>query len=354
MRRTHQDSTAGSGLRRAAIALALPLAGLAVWEAVRRHDRDVLAADLDWAELNSPLGGRETDVVAPDGTRLHVEVFGPEGAPTIVLAHGWTLALRFWHEQIRDLSARHRVVAFDQRGHGRSSTAGPAGFTQEALADDLEAVLEATVPAGQRCVVVGHSMGGMSLVAWASRHEAAVRRRLSGALLLNTGMADLIPEALGITNPVLARAHRTVSPELISLPAPIPAYSTPLTRRLYRLLVLSPAASEGRVAFCEQMLYDVSPAARAGFGRLLSTLDILDQVPRLDVPTTVIAGAADKLTPPAHARRIAQALPDLVELVEIPGVGHMTPVEAPAVVTSRIRDLAAVTLGDREPVRARG
>ena len=59
-------------------------------------------------------------VHAPDGTRLHTEVFGPSDGVPIVLAHGITCAVRVWHEQINDLSRDFRVIAYDHRGHGRS------------------------------------------------------------------------------------------------------------------------------------------------------------------------------------------------------------------------------------------
>ena len=86
-----------------------------------------------------PAPARELTVRSADGARLHVEVHGPEDAPAVVLAHGWTCSTAFWAAQIRDLAADHRVIAYDQRGHGRSP-ASPVCST-DALADDLQAVL---------------------------------------------------------------------------------------------------------------------------------------------------------------------------------------------------------------------
>src|SRR5271169_3000956 len=88
---------------------------------------------------------RTVSVHSADGTRLHTEVFGPPDGYPIVLAHGITCAIRVWHEQIKDLSADYRVIAFDHRGHGKSGVPGRSQYGLDYLAADLDAVLEATV-----------------------------------------------------------------------------------------------------------------------------------------------------------------------------------------------------------------
>lgn len=74
-----------------------------------------------------PVPARELTAVSADGSRIHVEVYGPDDAPAVVLAHGWTCNTHFWAAQIRDLAVDHRVVAYDQRGHGRTLAVGPEG-----------------------------------------------------------------------------------------------------------------------------------------------------------------------------------------------------------------------------------
>lgn len=70
---------------------------------------------------------RRTDFVrSADGTRINVEEYGPQDAPTVVLIHGWTCKTLFWAPLIHELGGEFRVVAYDQRGHGRSETPGPA------------------------------------------------------------------------------------------------------------------------------------------------------------------------------------------------------------------------------------
>src|SRR5579864_5844959 len=161
--------TRRSGLPRRLLRLGTAAAfGLAAWELQRRRDLRAVEADPEWSELNRPLHGATSSLTAQDGTRLHVELFGPADAPVIVLVHGWSCDLTFWHYQIRDLSRYFRVVTYDQRGHGRSGVPeSNAGYTAEALASDLQLVLDAHVPNGEQCIVAGHSMGGMTIVAWA-------------------------------------------------------------------------------------------------------------------------------------------------------------------------------------------
>jgi pimeloyl-ACP methyl ester carboxylesterase len=126
---------------------------------------------------------------------------------------------------------------------------------------------------------------------------------------------------------------------LLSATSPLPKRSTPLSHRAVQYVALAPSASPARVAFCERMVLDTSRDVRGGIGATLSELDIHDGLASLDVPTTVIAGARDRLTPPVHARRMAEALPHLHGLVVIPDVGHMTPIEAPERVDEALRGL---------------
>lgn len=320
--------------------IALAATGAVAWERQRRADARAVAADPETAELSRPLQGRPVDVESADGTRIHAEVFGADGAPTIVLAHGWTCAIAFWHYQVRDLMSDFRVVAYDQRGHGRSQSPRNGEFTAAALSDDLQAVLDACLPAGERCVLAGHSMGGQTVVSWAGRHAAEVRNRVAAAALIDTGMGDLA-EHTRVLHPQWADGlFQVLGPRLFASTLPTPRVSTPLSYRAVRYVALSPDARPAHIAFTERLYNDCPPRTRGGFGRMFPQLDLYDSLRALDVPTVVIVGALDRLTPPWHAHRMAEILPQLVEVVELQGIGHQAPLEANSVVTGRIRDLA--------------
>ncbi len=314
-----------------------------------------IAADPEDRILREPPHGRALSIRSPDGTRLHAEVFGPEDGQTVVLAHGWTETIAYWVYVIRELTERgFRVVAFDLRGHGDSEPAAEADYSLERFGEDLEAVLAAAAPDGPRAIVVGHSLGAMSIAAWAEHHD--VQQRAAAAALLNTGVGELLAEQLLIPVPAIANAiNRIVPPDtfLVSR-APLPKFSTPLSHAMIRYIAFGPEASPAQVAFYERMLIACPPDVRADVGLALSEMDLRHTVPRLTVPTLVLAGENDRLTPPGHARRIAEELPQLQELVILPRTGHMGPLERPQEISDAIARLAAAAVESRADVGAGG
>ncbi len=307
------------------------------WRHLRR-----IAADPENARLRTPPSGRPLTIRSADGTKLHAEVFGREPGPSVVLAHGWTESLIFWTYVIEQLAARgFRVVAYDLRGHGNSGRAVGGDYSVARFGEDVEAVLAASVPSGERATVAGHSLGGMSIAAWAGQHD--VRARASAAALVNTGVGDLLAEQLLIPVPALANILSRAFPPagLLSARAPMPRFSTPLSHALVRYTAFGPAASPAQVAFYERMLIACPPDVRATVGIALSELALRDAVPRLTVPTLVIAGEQDRLTPPSHARRIAAELPQLHTLMILEQTGHMAPLERPLAISEALAELAS-------------
>jgi pimeloyl-ACP methyl ester carboxylesterase len=298
------------------------------------------------AELTPPRPRRRLEVAAADGTRLSVEIHGPEVAPTVLLAHGWTCRASFWAPVVRRLRIDLRVVVYDQRGHGYSDRPRAAGFTPEALADDMAAVIDATVGPLRRAVVVGHSMGAMTLVAMSHRHPDVLQRGVAAALLASTGvdelsgrldlislpgqLAGLVPDPVLRTVQFLTRGGLADARLLRTLPIA-------MARSAVRHITLSPSATAAQTAFCTDIIRSCPPTTHHEFAKLLHRLDLSDEVDWLTVPALVVVGTEDRLTPAWHAHRLAEALPHSLGVVEVPYVGHMTPVQAPDMINTSVQ-----------------
>ncbi len=307
----------------------------------RRHMRRI-AADPAGEALHTPPTGRPVGVRSADGTRLHTEVFGPESSQTLVLAHGWTETLSIWVYVIRTLSDRgFRIVAYDLRGHGQSEPAATGDYGLARFGEDLEAVLKACVPPEQRAIVAGHSLGAMSIAAWAEHHE--VERHAAGAALVNTGFGELIAQQLLFPVPPIARAvGNTIAVRgFLGSRRPLPRVSTPLDFAAIRYAAFGPSASPAQIAYYERMLLAFPPDVRAAVGLSMSDMDLYPALSRLTVPTVVIAGANDRLTPPSHGRRMTEMLPQSRGLIVLEETGHMGPLERPREISDALAELAA-------------
>lgn len=310
------------------------VAGAALAGLRRRRD-----GDPELQNFRSPLRGKPAAPHSADGTVLHAEVFGDPQGPTFVLVPGWTETLQLFDSVTRLLvDGGCRVVAYDLRGQGLSARPAGGDHALARYGEDLEAVLAATCQGRTDVIVAGHSLGAMSIAAWAEHHD--VKARICGAALMNTGLeglvraAKLLPHILpqAIAQPLALYAF-------LGNPLPMPAYSMGIARIAIRYVAFGPDASSAQVGFFERMLMKCPPEIRRGAGIAMAEMDLLHVVPKLDVPTLVFAGAVDRLTPPTHSERIAAALPDLADLVVLPRLGHMGPLEAPAEIVKALTGL---------------
>jgi pimeloyl-ACP methyl ester carboxylesterase len=286
-----------------------------------------------------PIPEARLRVPSADGTQLNVEVHGPKGAPTVVLIHGWTCNIAFWAPVIRALRTGDpglRVVAYDQRGHGGSEAPGKDRYSVPILVEDLTAVLDATLEPGERAVLAGHSMGGMTIMAAAG--DESVLARTAGAVLCSTGFRNLpgsstVVPGLGR----LPKANRAAHRLLLRSTLPI-GPSTPISRAMLKHTALGPKSDKHLQKVNARIILACRPKPRSAWGAVLTELDVFEQVRRLDVPTSLVFGGKDRLTPPdAHAQAIAAALPRFEGMTTLTGLGHMTPMEAPDVVAAVIR-----------------
>ena len=155
-------------------------------------------------------------VTTPDGVPLAVREVGPEDAPlTVVFAHGFCLRMGAFHFQRARLTeqwgAQVRMVFYDQRGHGQSGEASPDTYTVAQLGKDLETVLAVMAPRGP-VVLVGHSMGGMTVLSHARQFPQRYPTRIVGAALISSAAEGVSRSPLGeiLKNPALEAARFAV------------------------------------------------------------------------------------------------------------------------------------------------
>lgn len=289
------------------------------------------------------------EVTAPDGTRLHAVSVGP-GAPrgVVVLVHGVTMAIPFWHRQLEDLSDELLVIAFDQRGHGMSGRPGSAGISLDALASDVEAVVEALVPPSLPTTLVGHSMGGIALMGWAARSVLRRPPNVQGVVLINTVASEVVAGATAFIPPRLAAVLMVGLWPAVRSPLPLASASAPALTGLIDLLTMGPDRSREDLTLTTRLLRGTNPRSRASFFRFLAQLNAESAAAQIDLPTVVIGGRCDRITPHSAATRIVDLVPH-AELHMIDRCGHQGPLEASQRVNELIRQAALPRSHDLVP-----
>ncbi|WP_238006089.1 alpha/beta hydrolase [Dactylosporangium sp. AC04546] len=286
-----------------------------------------------------------------DGARLYSVLHPPAPQPsptapppvTVVLLHGWTLDNRLWQQQIADLPERLgapvRLIAFDLRGHGRSSATRGADATLEQLGDDLAEVVEQLVPEGP-IVLVGHSLGGMAIMEYAYGHPAEFAARVVGVVLVSTSAEGSSRTSYGLS-PRLARVMRVLEMQGAGLLARSGAWRPhrrlmPLLAPGVRWLVFGHRVDTSWVALTTSMVGNARLCAIGGFRPAVDLHHRVESLAAMrGLPAAVLVGSADRLTPVACADTIASELPD-AELVVCADAGHMLPIERPDSVTDAI------------------
>ncbi|NRQ31416.1 alpha/beta hydrolase [Nonomuraea sp. NN258] len=297
------------------------------------------------------LGGhraRSLTVETDDGVRLAVDVDAPDRPRhAVVFAHGWVLNRHCWHYQREALAGQALLVTYDQRGHGHSTPGRYADCTIERLGADLRAVIDAAVPPELPVVLVGHSMGGMTVMGLAASEPGLFGSRVVGVALLSTSAGGLAGSTFGLPGP-LGRAVPRLTPlvlERLRTRAAFVDGNTAIKTRanwpFTRFTAFGPRARRDHVRFVNGMVAATPTEVMVGFFHGMMAHDKLAALQALSrVETLVAVGTHDRLTSPAHARRIAAALPH-ARLVVIPGAGHMIGLERPEIVNAELTDLLA-------------
>lgn len=294
-------------------------------------------------------------VVTEDGVRLHAEIDEPEtpsDRPTLVFVHGYALNMDCWHFQRDYFRGRERAVFYDQRSHGRSERSPVGNATIDQLGHDLNAVLDQLVPEGP-VVLVGHSMGGMTVMALADHHPELFGSRVVGVALLSTAAGGFkTHKVLGSLLP--DRVMGQLTPRAVALLARAPGLVDGARRTGSDLgfLAASKFAFGGEVPtpyieFVDEMLAQTPFEVLAEF---FPNFDSLDKFRVLEsfasVPTVVLCGSEDLITSIGHSRKMASQIAG-ARLIEVPGAGHMVILEDADLVNSALDQLVQDTSRSR-------
>ncbi|MEU5089517.1 alpha/beta hydrolase [Streptomyces sp. NPDC021356] len=357
---------AAIGVVAAGAAATVAIERMTVGRGMRRKAR--LA--LDSAGPYGTLRGTPGRAYADDGTELYYEVddldpdpsadlsprrrrlFGrKDPAPvTVVFSHGYCLSQDSWHFQRAALRGVVRTVHWDQRSHGRSGRGVAQGrddvpLSIDQLGRDLKAVLDAAAPEGP-IVLVGHSMGGMTVMALAAQYPELIRDRVVATAFVGTSSGRLGEVNFGLPVAGVNAVRRVLPGVLKAL-----GQRAELVERGRRATADLFAGIIKRYSFAGR---DVDPAVARFAERMIEStpIDVVaefypaftdhDKTEALalftDLPVLVLAGVQDLVTPSAHSEAIADLLPE-AELVLVPDAGHLVMLEHPEVVTDRLADL---------------
>lgn len=307
---------------------------------------------------------RAGTVAADDGVALAYREIGPQDAPvTVVLTHGYTLAMRSWWFQWRDLHLRYgagvRLVAYDQRSHGRSGTSPSEHATMDQLGADLATVIARRAPHGP-LVVAGHSMGGMTVMALADREPGLFGPdgRVRGVALVCTSSGELSKLTFGLPG-VLARMQQP----LVGAALKLARWQSGLIERgrrvgrdlawayTQRLSFDDPSVDPALTAFVNDMIAATRVEVVADFFPALMSHDKADALAVLrDTPVELIGADHDVMLPIAHTRAIAEALPQ-ARLTVIEDAGHLAMLDHPAEITAALERLVDRATREARPAR---
>jgi len=246
--------------------------------------------------------------------------FAEEGpGPAVVLLHGFPLSRAMWKEQLTGIGSIYRVIAPDLRGHGDSPA--PAGtYTIDEMADDVVELLD-YLGLDEPVVVGGLSMGGYVALSMAERYPA----RLRGLMLMDTRAAADTPEA--------AQKREETAQDVLES-RNVRALVESMIPRLFARKTI--AQRPERVAMLSEAMEHNTPRGVAGALRAMAIRpDRSDDLARIRVPTIVMVGEEDAITPPSEAMALADAIAG-ARLEVIADAGHLAPYENPAVANAVI------------------
>ncbi|MCV7401590.1 alpha/beta hydrolase [Mycobacterium fragae] len=286
-------------------------------------------------------------VTTSDGVSLSVSDWGSH-APghTVVLLHGFCLNKESWNIQLTQL-IRHwgnniRIISYDHRGHGDSGNASMHTYRIDRLADDLAELLVALGVTGP-LTLVGHSMGGMTALAYLRRPASKRPVDPESLVLVATAAGNLRSHGLGrlLRSPATSMLYHLVHRmPRAGTDQVVQFLARPVCAALTRHGGYGEAAPKALVAKSAAAINTTPSTIKVGFLRGLKEYDCSQALSSITANTTIISGGADKLTPMWHARELADSIPGAT-LIHRPTAGHTLLHEIPQVVTEAINSAIA-------------
>ncbi len=256
-----------------------------------------------------------------DGFEIEYDVRGK--GPAVLLLHAFPLGRSMWEPQVEALATTHRVVRFDARGFGGSQLDDVAPLTMERIADDGACLLDQLWI--DKAVVHGCSMGGYAAFAFARRHP----RRLAGLVLQDTRAGADTPEGRAGRAALAAKVLEEGAAAAVE--AFLPKLLGETSHRERAALV---------AALRERILATPPRAIANALHGLAARADSRAMLPGISVPTLVLVGEEDVLTPPDEAKALSAAIPG-ARLETIPRAGHLANLENPDAVNAALRAFLA-------------
>lgn len=296
------------------------------------------------------VSGTPEAVRTDDGLQLYAEVdAGPDDGSaypfTTVFVHGYALSHDCWHFQRSALRMRGPVVSYDHRSHGRSDRAPAESCTIAACGSDLARVIEQLVPTG-KVLLVGHSMGGMSVMNLAAQYPALFADRVAGVVLAATSAAGVPTIDFGLHGPIARFAGR-LTPALVAAAVRVPMLiersrkaDSDLSLLIARRYSFASVVPGDRVQFVAQMLAHTPIEVVSDFYPTFGLNDGRAGLAGMQhLPVQIVGAVQDRITPVEEARAIAAALPG-ANYSELDPSGHLLMLEHPRRVTESVLALA--------------
>ncbi|HEY0797344.1 MAG TPA: alpha/beta hydrolase [Acidisarcina sp.] len=295
-----------------------------------------------------PLHGEIHDLKRSDGTTIHAEIFGPAGAPTLLLTHGWSTDNTEWFYAKRQLAGQFRIIVWDLPGLGETMPRADDNFSLENMAADLHAVLG--LADGKPVVLVGHSIGGMINLTFCKMYPEDLGPRVAGIVEVDSSY----------TNPIRTTKNSKLN---LALQKPV---GEPL---LHTMIALSPVframnwvsyqegfqsssnaksafdgtETRGQLDLVSRYSFESSPGVVAKGTLAMFHWDMTPELPQVTVPVLMIVGKDDTTTLPEASEKMVSTIPR-GQLQVLPIGRHYTLLESNGAVDSAIAKFASGVL----------